>query len=94
MIFAPERVIVRDGAKERPRRGVLAGISNSLHIFEGHGPSDERSRRSIASNQEGQTMAEYAIVLGSVAFLAAAAFFTFGQAIVALFGPIVDAVTS
>ena len=79
--------------KERPRRGVLADIKNLVHIHRVNGTSDERGRRSIASNQDGQTMVEYAVILTTVALLATAAFLTFGQAVVAMFGPIVRAVT-
>jgi Flp pilus assembly pilin Flp len=73
-------------------RGVLAGINEMLHMLHIHmvNGSSER-RRSIASNQDGQTMAEYAIILGTVALFATAAFMTFGQAIVSMFGPIVSA---
>lgn len=39
-------------------------------------------------------MVEYAVILTTVALLATAAFLTFGQAVVAMFGPIVRAVTS
>jgi Flp pilus assembly pilin Flp len=55
--------------------------------------SPERGR-SIASNQDGQTMTEYAFVLAGVAVLAAAAYLTFGQSIVAMLGPVVSAFTS
>lgn len=37
-------------------------------------------------------MAEYAIIVGTVALLASAAYLTFGQAIVDMFGPIVKAI--
>jgi Flp pilus assembly pilin Flp len=38
-------------------------------------------------------MAEYAFILGVVALVAAAAFVAFGQGILSLFGPVVQAVT-
>ena len=79
--------------KERARRGVLADINNLIHIHRVSGTFIERGRRSIASNQDGQTMVEYAVILTTVALLATAAFLTFGQAVVAMFGPIVRAVT-
>lgn len=89
-------MIVAIGAKEDPDRGVLAGINESfdIHEFHIHGMNgqQERRRRSIASNQDGQTMVEYGIILTTVALLATAVFLTFGQAIVAMFGPIVRAV--
>lgn len=77
---------------------VLAGIKKSLDIHElGHYGVDaprERRRRSIASNQDGQTMVEYGIILTTVALLATAAFLTFGKAIEGLLAPVVNAVTS
>lgn len=39
-------------------------------------------------------MTEYAFVLAGVAVLAAAAYLTFGQSIVAMLGPVVSAFTS
>jgi len=95
VISALERVIVAIGAKEQDDRGVLAGINESLdiHQFHFHGMGQhERRRRSIASNQDGQTMVEYGIILTTVALLAAAVFMTFGQAIVAMLGPVIKAV--
>jgi Flp pilus assembly pilin Flp len=77
--------------KERPIPNVLAGINELLHIHEVHGLSHER-RRSIASNQDGQTMAEYAFILAGVALLATAAYMTLGQTVLNLFSPIVNAV--
>ena len=65
---------------------------HTLHIHRVNGLSERG--RSIASNQDGQTMAEYAFVLAGVAVLAAAAYLTFGQAIVSMLGPVVSAFTS
>ncbi len=93
VISLRKRVILAAQAKEPPIPGVLAGINEVLHIHDVNDPPAER-RRSIASNQEGQTMAEYGIILGTVGLLATAAFLIFGQAIVSMFGPIVTAVTS
>lgn len=79
--------------KEPQRPRVLADINKLLHIHRVSGTSEERGRRSIASNQDGQTMVEYAVILTTVALLATAAFLTFGQAVVGMFQPIVKAVT-
>ncbi|HUJ56663.1 MAG TPA: Flp family type IVb pilin [Gaiellaceae bacterium] len=85
-------MIVAIRAKESPMSRVLAGISELLDIHMVNSPSHERRRWSIASNQEGQSMVEYGVILTVVALLATAAFLTFGQAIVTMFGPIVKAV--
>jgi Flp pilus assembly pilin Flp len=45
-----------------------------------------------ARREEGQALAEYAVVLAAVALVGAAAYLVFGQAIVAMFGPILEAV--
>jgi len=92
--FRPVRVILACREKERSRCGVLVDIEGQVDIHEVNGLPDERGRRSIASNQDGQTMVEYGVILAVVALLATAAFLTFGQAVVAMFGPIVNAVTS
>ena len=81
------------GAKDRPFKGVLADIDEPIPIYEVHSLSHERRRQSLASNQDGQTMVEYAALVTLVALVATAAYLTFGQAIVAMFGPIINAVT-
>ena len=76
--------------------GVLAGINESIdiHKLEIHGVDapHERRRRSIASNQECQTMVEYGVILTTVALVATAVFLTFGKAVASLLGPIAKAV--
>ncbi len=87
-------MILASSAKERSHSGVLAEIDELFDIHGMDGPSEETGCRSLASDEDGQTMAEYAVILATVALLASAAFLAFGQAIVSMFGPIVDAVTS
>jgi Flp pilus assembly pilin Flp len=93
--FVPGRGFER---KNESGRAVLAGINESLdiheldiHVLDG---LHERRRRSIASNQEGQTMVEYGVILTTVALLATAAFLAFGKAIASMLGPVVNAFTS
>jgi len=55
--------------------------------------SIRRRLRTVAGRREdGQTMTEYAFLLGLIAVAATAAFTSFGQSILSLFGPIVKAV--
>jgi Flp pilus assembly pilin Flp len=46
----------------------------------------------LAAQQEGQAMAEYAFILGLVFLVSIAAFTSFGQAVLTLFGPVVSAI--
>ena len=50
------------------------------------------TKLALAARETGQTMTEYAFVLGLVAIVSVAAFTTFGQAVVKLLGPVVKAV--
>jgi Flp pilus assembly pilin Flp len=46
----------------------------------------------LAADQGGQAMAEYALILGLVFLVSIAAFTSFGQAVLGLFGPVVNAI--